>query len=77
MQINKEIKLTYVPVTQSIMQLNNGFLLLCSDVSSLHVSPQIIYPSQSTTLPAPLQPFKTNLPLSKIQKLYIHTYLYI
>lgn len=39
------------------MEVNDGTFLLFAEVASLHVRSQIVYPSQSTTLPTPHQSY--------------------
>lgn len=46
-------QIKYIPITDSTMQLNNSFFLFRSDVPSLQVCPQIIYPPEPAALPTP------------------------
>lgn len=43
------------PVAQNPVNVDDGSLLLLVEGPPLQVRPQVVYPSQSTTLPAPLQ----------------------
>ena len=46
----------YLPVAYSAMEANNELLLLRCKPPSSNIRSQVVYPSQTTTLPASLKP---------------------
>lgn len=45
------------PVSKSSVQLDNNLFFFRSNVTSLHICPQVVYPSQSAALPTPQQSY--------------------